>query len=579
MYAIRLPSGEFLDTPTDLQISYELNNQVFASASTDILPGSFTFPFDLPLTGRLRRQLNWPELITNAVAWQPLPDCWIYVHNTPLFNGTLSVLQAQPGKVRLHIVSKPVGTFKDTPVSGVNLGGNRSLVPYASWAAYANAIAEDPDNYDFVFTPVYNREGNNTGLQYGDAGYAASFYTNRYDNDTESFIDDCPCIAPFPKLYYVLQQIFAYASAEYVFSNLFQTNRELRRLYLFSNTDIRISEDGDPPIFPLGIDLANHVPDTTCADLLKKVMATFNLGLFTNIFERTIRLIPLKKVLSNGPRWNWTPYAAADYIIEGPDNSPGIYTYSQPLPLPPDVPAPYNLRVFETIADFQSALPTLQPGFYYYEPNNLVLQIVDAGTTFTAKSWKSHIGIAFNTQGSVYDPGLDALFQQEADQKMPETTSVASRHIEVDLPGGGTTWQWQANKGGTSLLFYRGKWLDILTREVPISSIGVYHTVIPNTRIEITDDPATSYGDAQYSLNWTGTYGLYNTWHLQWSEMMRAGKMVTRTFRLPMTVLTAFNFDDKVTVENMDYLITRLRVQQAVSGGYMLVEATMFSVI
>ena len=579
MYAIQLPSGEFLDTPTDLQIPYELNNQVFSSASTDLLPGSYTFPFDLPLTGRLRRQLGWPDVITNARPWASIPECWIYVHNTPLFYGTLSVQQAGPAKVRVNIVSKPVGSLKDTPVSNVDLGGNRSLVPYASWMAYANTIAANPDNYDFLFTPVYNRDGNNMGLVSGDPSYAGSFFVNWYDESTESFVSDCAAISPFPKLSYVLQQIFAFASQEYQFTNEFQDGRELRRLYLFNNSDIRISQNGAAPIFPLAINLQNHVPEDTCAELVKKVMATFNLGLFTNIFQRTIRLIPLKKILARGPKWNWTKYCSTDYLIDQPENSPGSYNYSQPLPLPPDVPKPQNLTVFETEADFFAALPTLQPGFYYYEPNNVLFQIVDTGSTFTAKGWKSHHGIAFEPQGAQFDPGLDAMFQLQANVYMPETTFVASRHKEVDLPAGGTAWEWQPNKCGTSLLFYRGMWIDSAMNNVPIATMGVYYYTPTKIRIAITDDPLTDHGDAQYSLNWTGQYGLYNTWHAQWSEMIRSGKIVTRTFRLPLAELIRFNFEDKVTVENMDYLITRLRVQQALSGGYMLCEATMVSMM
>ena len=114
---------------------------------------------------------------------------------------------------------------------------------------------------------------------------------------------------------------------------------------------------------------------------------------------------------------------------------------------------------------------------------------------------------------------------------------------------------------------------------VPIATMGVYYYTPTKIRIAITDDPLTDHGDAQYSLNWTGQYGLYNTWHAQWSEMIRSGKIVTRTFRLPLAELIRFNFEDKVTVENMDYLITRLRVQQALSGGYMLCEATMVSMM
>lgn len=580
MYAIRLPSGEFLDTPTDLQIPYELNNQVFSSASTDVLPGSFTFPFDLPLTGRLRRQLSWPEVITNARPWASIPECWIYVHNTPLFYGTLSVQQAGPAKVRVNIVSKPVGSLKETPVSEVDLGGARFLVPYASWMAYANAIAENPDNYNFVFTPVFNREGNNMGLASGNPGFVGSLFVNRYDENTETFVEDCAALAPFPKLSYVLQQIFAFASEDYVFINEFQDSRELRRLYLFNNSDIRISEDGNEPIFPLSIDLKNHVPENTCADFLKKVMATFNLGLFTNIFQRTIRLIPLRKILARGPKWNWTKYCSTDYMIDQPDQEPGAYNYSQPLPLPPDVPKPHNLTVFETQADYDAALPTLEPGFYYVEAYNILVQIVEAGSTFSAKSWKCHHGISFDIQGQTFDPGLDAMFQVQANVYMPETTFAASRHNEVDNPAGsGKIWQWQANNIPFSLIFYRGMWLDFSSHKVPIATLGAYYNTTTKTRARITDGPTTNYGNAEYSLNWTGDYGLYNTWHRQWSEMIRTGKIVTRTFRLPLRELIQFNFEEKVTVENMDYLITRLRVQQALTGGYMLVEAVMVSVI
>lgn len=50
MYAIRMPSGEFLEGAVNIQ--FDLNNRIFVASSGEVAPVSYTFAVDFSLAGQ-----------------------------------------------------------------------------------------------------------------------------------------------------------------------------------------------------------------------------------------------------------------------------------------------------------------------------------------------------------------------------------------------------------------------------------------------------------------------------------------------------------------------------------------------
>jgi hypothetical protein len=80
-------------------------------------------------------------------------------------------------------------------------------------------------------------------------------------------------------------------------------------------------------------------------------------------------------------------------------------------------------------------------------------------------------------------------------------------------------------------------------------------------------------------MNWQGPNGLYERQHRLWNEALRNGKHVTLQFAIPVTKLQAFTFDQKVRVQEMDYLVKKLRVGKCLGDNKVQVQAEMVSVI
>ncbi|NJO92112.1 MAG: hypothetical protein HC831_26425 [Chloroflexia bacterium] len=99
MYGLRINSA-FLDLLPESSISLELNNPIFAD---DIIPGSFSLPFDLPLTDRNRQVLGYPELLN--LSGRPavkIRNVELWILGIPWRSGELILRGFQNGNYRTN---------------------------------------------------------------------------------------------------------------------------------------------------------------------------------------------------------------------------------------------------------------------------------------------------------------------------------------------------------------------------------------------------------------------------------------------------------------------------------------------
>jgi hypothetical protein len=584
MYAIRLASGAFLDIPANFDINFELNNQVFSTAQNDVLPGSFSFPVDLPLSRRNKKLLKLPHDLQNAYRWQHQDGVTVYCHGAPLFTGTLKITEATRFSVKVYVVSEPIKGLKELTLGqAIQDDYERSLgATIIEKLSKLKRVARQPDDYDYTFFPVRATNYDDTA----PSGLEESFM-NYYDGYGASFSNLSAGIVPFVRIDWILAKVFAAANPDFKFINSWQTSRELRRLYLLNGFDARESNGTTTPALEPYIDLRNHVGNGLASDLLKGLMGLFCLGLFTSPFQKRIQLRALRDVLKLPPKHDWTEHALADYTIADTDNEvPAKFCHPQPEDSPSDVPENVPYPSFSSWQEFSSDLATLAPGRYYIEAEELVVEVADVDGSNVSRD----LGIRRRCVKFADAPAFESKIG------VPLTWEFAGEgHYPWTLQPG-SYWQQEAdpaewvrviNDFPFEIVFYRGfqQAAGSVINERPYASNDVWRpsaSPLP-IRAKITtvsnSGVYTEHGEAQHSLLWYSDRGLYAQWWSQWHTMLRSGKHVTMQFTLPVATVMAFDFADKVRVHNQDYFIKRLRIGKALSQGRVLVEASMVSIV
>lgn len=578
MWAIQLPTGEYLELSAAFQLAFEQNNQVFSTSSSDVLPGAFTFPVEIALSPANRRSLSIPQRVDNQRAWAPIEEVRVYAYGKMLFLGTLKINSTTDTSARVTIVANPMAKLKQIELPDLALGGARTWS--GDFLDHMADTANFPDNYDYVFFPVWNANQNGFGDLVGDPDNFQHNFQNYYDLTAEAFDDGSAALTPFVRLDYLLDQIFQAEDTGFTFVNGFQLALETKRLYVYNNVDSRVLAGGTPaPALPSELDLKLHVPKVKSTEFLKSVMAQFGLGLFTNIFNRTLRLVPMQAILRRPARHDWTAYRLYGTQIEESDDVPDGYNYEQAVELPPGVPTATDLQLFLSVVDFTDARPTLPAGYYYIEALLLIVELKYIGlVNVITRAWQYHRGVYFgNDNPRISDMGLHAELADGND--MYDSMVQVSRFHEV-VEVSGTTYEFRYEDYPVALMLYRGmQEQNTGENRFPLACNHVYLTKKTGGErswITIFDTPVTQ---SEISLNWFGEYGLYNTWHRLWDTMLRTGKPVTFSFSLPIDLLIEFAFDEKIRVDNMEYLVKRLRVKRLLGAGRIEVEAQLFSVI
>lgn len=559
MYAIRMPSGRYLEG--QFSLGFELNNQVFSTSDATTLPGSFSFPADVILTGANKIELDNPHLVTNADNWRTYPNVWVELYGHKIFTGILKITGCNQTKAKVTIVATPLAGLKEKKLDSLALGGARTWS--GALDAHMKVTARLPEDWDYAFFPIFTADEMDAT--------SSSRYQNKFNTGTDTFDTTNTVVTPFLRLDYLLSQIFNEAAGDYHFDNRFQTTTELRRLYVYNNADARVSLNAAAPTLPTELYLNRHLPALKCAEFLKMLAAQWCLGVFTNIFSQRIALIPLRDVLRRPPAHNWSEYAIGDQPLDSRDSAPNVFGYPDQESLP-GAADPHLLPLYKTVAEYATAAETLPVGYYYVESETCIFHIIRQipGTTFQEQHYV-HRAVHLDAADKPLDGVMGAVFDG---QNYCRTQSGITRYRPKDDGSGGTTHELAKEDAPAALVLYRG-W----SSGDPKSRNHVWEpSSAPATRSDIYTD-GVSVGTSEVSLMWFGEYGLYEKWHLQWSTLLRNGKHVTQMFDLPVSALTEFSFQDKIRVANMDYFVKKLRINTPTGHGRVLVEASLVSVI
>lgn len=566
MWTIQLPSGEYLDAVPAL--TFELNNMVFSGSDTATLPGSFSFPFEVPMNAINTRLLGHVNNVNSSTPWPTIEGCWIMAHGVRLFYGTLTVRSANDTTASVNLIINAVTKLKDSYITELDLEGPRTLPSDA--AAHMLATANTPDQYDYAFFPVriYNRteESGTPWLAYHNYFSGSAFNLSSY------------ALTPYIRLDYVLSRIIDLDAFGFSFENAFQVGKmERRRLYFLNNRDIRETDGTTAPAWPTEFNPAAHLPKITITDTLKTIARIFCLGIFTNVFRRTIRLVPLREVLQRAPAADWSKYAITGKPLAASEDAPDHFTYTALDTPPPEWPEAHTVPLYRTYDEANAALigPGTEGQFGYIEENCLLVKVIRAtGSPALPELEAYRVYRAYSPQdtyATAYEHGYTPVPCWDTYRNMGDVA-----RWEPDNEAAPTAWTFRAATDNTvGLMIYRGK----PTGGVPFASSYVWNRAgLPVTRSKIIEG-GTNVADSEISLQWFGEYGLYAQWHAQWNNMLLNGKEVTQSFIIPVAALVEFDFENKIRVGSMDYFVKKIRVGKLLSNSLVQIECTLLSII
>jgi hypothetical protein len=556
MLGIRI-KNEFLDLYSNTRLQFELNSPMYLGEDIDIIQGSYSFPATVPLGGKNRRLLNYPNLIDNADDLMKDEPCEIYVEGMMLFSGLLSVRSAINNQAKIYMIVSPLSQLKDVNLNELDLGTENMGGDVASILAKAKDTTTSPESYNYIFFPVYNRDFFSGNSDYGDPVDGKGEYQNFWDVDTQAFVIDADnnIFTPFVKVNHILKT--GIEDQGFTFTNNFQKSTELQRLVMYNNYS---SVADDKPL--LDINLADHVnPDTSFSDFVKRLSRNFCLGLFGDFQNETFELTPLKDIINLPPKWNWTSKASEVYKIEANEDVPGLFKYKEAYKAAPDgqkfsesydqvdwEDETTDIAGYTTPITSKKVYETTTDTVYSYVPTSLGV----VGPIL----FRRHIGY--------YKADEGRKEKYEAEMK---TLYMINRISKIGV--GGTNWLIPsiAQQGGIlgekesfddRLILYRGMEDTANDDLYPFASNNIYNF----------DKNISQIGgsDVNYSLMWDRDAGLYNQWWKDWYGIFEKRRILGYKLNLTIKDIKSFSFKDRVVIKNMEYYVKKMKISISMKG-------------
>jgi hypothetical protein len=567
-------NGEPVDLDPDATISIEEESPVF---DKDVIPGGYSFPFELPVTPRNARILSHPGRIQSLV--QGGLDLPFQLFNNGIFigAGTATVQKATDiiYSVFLQVATGDfAGKIAGKKLTEVDFGGSRT------WAFKTGYIFPEDD---FALFPIYN-PGFMKGTQY-EAAWAANHYRlNSHESgtwfDTENSV---MAISPFPFLAYVVNRIFNFFGFP-VDENILVTDPDLKQLVIYNNRDsaeftttvtthTRIIYDtrtGEwaphEQIVKVSTitrefktwDLKDFLPDILISDFLLAIRNLFNLA-FTVTSQGSVLIRKRKDLVLSAAAINLDSKTIGRPVSAISTKAEGVYLrwvheqndllfsehfkdiYEDPALLRPSVDTMDELEeIVATINEIR--LITTYGQYYKYSGEE-----VDGVTTYSWKFFSNDfqdfkIGDnpeEFTVKASTlpmihYQRLLGGPFIRCPEAEQLSASILRSTSLPCSL----------------RLLFYRGMIDDSLGTPFPYGSSDAF------------DPGGALLPGATLSLKWDGETGLYNQLWKDYLTWWNTRKVVSWTITDP----SILDFFTVYAIENNHYLLKKRSLSITAKG-------------
>ncbi|MDJ1468153.1 hypothetical protein [Xanthocytophaga flava] len=316
-----------------------------------------------------------------------------------------------------------------------------------------------------------------------------------------------------PFLHKVLNSIFALAG--FTPSGLLLSDSQLQKLIVYNN--YALDMQATYSVFGLRgaipgkdfchfKDIVNHaqqLPDITVGEFLNAIRIPFNFGFFFNLRSGKVELIPLKDILSAPCELDWTDRVVPTWSQEAEDEK--TYTFS-------------------------------------FTEDSSDSAFKDSDTTVTAQ-------LASYT-----------LASSDSDQEDIQTEGIESKVSPLPVKTIGSRLVPYALQKATTVLF-GGVKTDAQPR------LLFWYGMSNDTQGKLYPKASNVSPDGNYSLQWNGEKGLYNTFWKDWIAFQKR----SRRLEIPVTLrpedLTSLDLKKKVHIRGNDYLIENLKISVPLKIG------------
>lgn len=568
MFGIQL-NNRFLDLYPKTSLSFELNNSAYLGDDIDVIQNAFMFTVKVPMTDRNRRILINPDRVDNAYYFLTNEECGVWCEGLEVFRGLLSVRSATPKEADISLTVNTLSQLKDLMLSELP-HDSFDLTAQSDPLGFLGGSCFSANIRDFICFPIWNPDFYATAeqsVEFSDANYQ-NLWGSHPSAVSKLRLANKSSITPFLKISYLLRKMAE--ATNFSISNSWQIDRELQQLCAYNNHSIaKWTADGTSYILDDKLELKNHVSKTKASDFLKNLSRLFNLGIYVNFFDKSLDIVPNKIILEQSARHDWSKKVVSDKTITESINYPSRFGFAEKTPsVLPDISKMNQYPYPSTLGNDPEGLyintinrryyhkpDSIHPEYIATELNNYVqFGSIEKNSYESPLSTLPNARIFINGFGTATAPGIRQKGSYKIQNGEESTASFEDR-----------------------LLFYRGL-ADFRTANgatnpffaltYPLASAEDF--TVEGYRIKTGWDssqlssnitpPQYAPEDVKYSLNWNGSKGLYAQWWATWHEMLQRKRDVKLSIALSTKDIRAFRFQDKVRIQNKEYIVKKLRI-------------------
>lgn len=593
-FGIKIGS-RYLDLFPESQISFEKTTELWVTGDPTLQIGSYSFPFDVPLTDTNRLTLRFPERIDAYTRPVIIDGVVLYAGaglsvGLPIFTGRLFVKTATNEKASIFIVVDGLSRQNEKKMEDVDMGVF-NLGPPLVLESVMTYSANNPQYYPFIFFPVMNMTLRNmyvgtANIDSFPAGVFGAGRMNHYNPDgwiVETEPDDDlrinSIVVPFLRLAYVLDKIVSSMGYSLI-NEWMDDDDELQQICLFNNKSINDIEE----IYKWKIRYNEHVPTKMLiTDFLKEVCKFAFCGIFVEHHSKTVLIKPYKNILTAVPRHDWTDRMVEDYELEQDNAVPNYigfdtdntdqyfsnnFVSNQPL-----------LADGAIVTDYWQAggdpgSHSLIDGYYHVKRDNSVMRY-DPSRSILLSKWNKWSHRFSNIYiGGNGDRWLSKCIPMWSDSASPApifpfaySLPRADIPLNITLKFGDEVVEQNAELSSIRLMIYRGY------RDFEGGMPGTYPYANATAY-----DPATEDETFNHSLHYDGDKGMYNLYGKEWIYFMQNKKIVKRYLKLTIQDILNHKEYDKIRIGNMNYFVKSMRIN-VTSSGLGLTECELVTIV
>jgi hypothetical protein len=554
MFGIEI-NGTFLALYPNTTFGFELSNPAYLGDSIAEIGNGLVFSTKVPLKGVNTTLLQYPHVVENMRKFAKDLPCSLWKNNRLVFSGFLSVTKTITNvpnpSAEVSMVINALAPLKTLKLNQLEMGS----IPTANVLSLALETVLHPLDRSFIFYPIHNTEyseGKRLQNQWDCATQA--FATLTFQNRMGETLRRETMTTPHLRVDAILSQMFRQIG--YTLRNGWLVNDELELLTQVGYGAMHnIYNDFIAATFPLNRALS----DTACAVWLGRLCRAFALVPLASPFTKIVDLVPVKDLLKRSARHDWTRYARQGSELTESNHFPSELGWKKNSVVPEfgDKTVFWRSRIlhwdsFEGIYK-DRIIGTTGVSFYHpkrenqYDGTNVDFVYPENNTT------------SLGGDGNAWSIEIETLPQANLN------SGIGGYSYNYIAPTTKTKGKLLGTDTNTpdQFMFYRGmcQWNGYT---FPLA------TSETNGFIDL---------NCQYDLTWAGENGIVNRFWKEFLQFLQNKRDQTVSIGLPLEDLIQFNFADKIRLNNMDYLVKKVRGNLAWQGDIVECEADLVSVI